>query len=118
MFDFPEFPENTDAIRKSDGILCSGVLNGFAPISYAGHDISKALSDSELIYVVGPSYATVPFARAYKKAMRTGHKVIVCPGTNGGSLVFKKELGLDYSDPGILVSETSTLPYACRMEIM
>ncbi len=47
--------------------------------------------------------------------MEKGQKVIVCPGTNGGALLFKKELGLDFSEPEIIVSETSTLPYACRI---
>ena len=115
LFDFDNFSANIDAIKKAKGIKCSGVIDGFAPISYAGHDIAKAVSGAELIYVVGPSYATVPFAREYKKVMKKGQKVIVCPGTNGGALIFKKELGLDFSDPEIIVSETSTLPYACRI---
>jgi opine dehydrogenase len=54
-------------------------------------------------------------AQAYKSVMQKGQEVIVCPGTNGGALVFKKELGLAYTDPAIIVSETSTLPYACRV---
>lgn len=115
LFDFDDFPENINAINKAEGILCSGVFDGFANISYAGHDIIEAVSDAEIVYVVGPSYATVPFAREYKKVMQKGQKVIICPGTNGGALVFKKELGLDFSDPQIVVSETSTLPYACRI---
>ncbi|MFC2152718.1 NAD/NADP octopine/nopaline dehydrogenase family protein [Bacteroidota bacterium] len=115
LFDFAHFSQNIDAIKKAKGIRSSGVIEGFAPITYAGHDITGAVSDAELIYVVGPSYATVPFAREYKKVMKKGQKVIVCPGTNGGALIFKKELGLDYSDTTIVVSETSTLPYACRI---
>jgi len=115
LFDFDNFSTNIIAINNAKGIQCSGAIVGFAPISYAGHDIAKTVSDAELVYVVGPSYATVPFAREYKKAMKKGQKVIVCPGTNGGALIFKKELGLDFSDPEIVVSETSTLPYACRI---
>ena len=115
LFDFGKFPANIREIKKAKGIQCSGVISGFAPVSYAGHDIEKAVSDAELVFVVCPSYATVPFAQAYKKVMKKGQKVIICPGTNGGSLVFKKELGLEFSNPDIIVSETSTLPYACRM---
>ena len=115
LFDFPEFSQNIDAIDEANGIRISGVLEGFAPVHYAGSDISRVIDDVDIIYVVGPSYATIPFAREYKKVMQNGHKIIVCPGTNGGALVFKKELGLSYSDPGIIVAETSTLPYACRI---
>ena len=115
IFDFGQFPENIQAIKNAKGIQCSGIVSGFAPISYAGHEIEKSVADAELIYVVGPSYATVPFAQEYKKVLKKGQQVIVCPGTNGGALAFKKELGLDLSDPDIIVSETSTLPYACRI---
>jgi opine dehydrogenase len=54
-------------------------------------------------------------AQAFKPLMEKGQQVIICPGTNGGALVFKRELGLAYSDPDLVVSETSTLPYACRI---
>ncbi|MBT8191447.1 MAG: NAD/NADP octopine/nopaline dehydrogenase family protein, partial [Bacteroidia bacterium] len=115
LFDFEKFPDNINAINKNNGIRYSGVIEGFAQLEYAGHDISRAVNAAELIYVVGPSYATVPFARAYKNVMQTGQKVIVCPGTNGGALVFKNEIDLELKDPSIIVAETSTLPYACRI---
>lgn len=115
IFDFPQFSTNIQAIHDAQGIQCAGVIEGFAPISYAGHDISQAVANAEVIYVVGPSYATLPFAKAYKEVMQKGQQIIICPGTNGGALVFKKELGLDFSDREIIVSETSTLPYACRI---
>lgn len=115
IFDFEEYSTNIHAINESMGIRCSGVIKGFAPISYAGHDIENAVSGAKLIYVVGPSYATVAFAREYKKVMQTGQNVIICPGTNGGALVFKKEVDVDFSSSELIVSETSTLPYACRV---
>ena len=116
IFDFPQFSTNIDAIASANGIRITGEVEGFAPISYAGSDIGAATREAELIYVVGPSYAHIPMARSYKEVMKSGQKVIVCPGTNGGALVFKKELGLDYSDDSIVVAETSTLPYACRIQ--
>lgn len=115
IFDFEKFPDNIKAIHKAGGIQCSGEVEGFGKVSYAGHDIKRAVSDAELIYVVGPSYAHAAFAQAYKPEMQNGQHVIICPGTNGGALVFKKELGIEYSDTSLVVSETSTLPYACRI---
>ncbi len=116
IFDFPEFHSNIDAIADAKGIKATGEVEGFAPISYAGHDMFKATQDADVIYVVGPSYAHVPMAQEYKKVMQPGQKVIICPGTNGGALVFKKELGMAISDDAITVAETSTLPYACRIQ--
>ena len=115
IFDFKEFPANIEAINRNGGIKFSGVIEGFVQLSYVGHNIQEATSGVDLIYVVCPSYATEAFARVYKPVMETGQIVIICPGTNGGALVFKKEIGLDYADPGIIVAETSTLPYACRI---
>lgn len=115
IFDFEKFNHNISAIAKSGGIKATGKVDGFAPMAYAGSDIKKAVEGAELIYVVGPSYSHVAFARAYKPVMERGQKVIVCPGTNGGALIFKKEIGLEYNDPSIVVAETSTLPYACRI---
>ena len=85
-------------------------------IAYAGHDLIKATEYADLIYVVGPSYAHLPMAQAYKEVMQPGQQIIICPGTNGGALVFKKELGVDFTDDRITVAETSTLPYACRIQ--
>jgi opine dehydrogenase len=116
IFDFPQFSSNIDAIAKVGGIKATGQVKGFAPIVYAGFDISKATQDADVIYVVGPSYAHLPMAKAYKSVMQVGQKIIVCPGTNGGSLIFKNELGIAYADDSITVAETCTLPYACRIQ--
>ena len=115
LFDFDRFPVQIQAIQAAGGIRYAGIMSGFAPIAYAGHDLAQAVAGAELLYVVGPSYATLPFAQAYKEVMETGQRVIVCPGTNGGALIFKKALGLDFADRDIIVAETSTLPYACRL---
>ena len=116
IFDFPQFSSNINAIAKANGIKATGQVDGFAPVSYAGTDILKATQGADLIYVVGPSYSHLPMARAYKDVMQSGQKIIVCPGTNGGALLFKKELGIAYQDKTITVAETSTLPYACRIQ--
>ena len=116
IFDFPQFSSNIKAIASAKGIKATGQVAGFAPIAYAGHDIGIATQGADLIYVVGPSYAHLPMAKAYKAVMQTGQKIIICPGTNGGALVFKKELGIAFADDAITVAEASTLPYACRIQ--
>jgi opine dehydrogenase len=40
---------------------------------------------------------------------------VVCPGSCAGAIVFKETLGRDLDDPGVVVAETSTLPYAVRV---
>jgi opine dehydrogenase len=116
LFDFDQFDHTISAIQDGGGIIeAAGDVQGRAQLAYAGHDLATALDGADLVYVVGPSYATVAFARACRDHLRPGQHVVVCPGTNGGAIVFKQELGLELGDPEFVVSETSTLPYACRL---
>jgi len=115
LFDFDKFPDNIKRIRQQGGVRAKGELEGFAPIEYAGHEIEIALRDAEIIYVVGPAYSTKPFAEACKPYLKKGQIVIVCPGSCMGSLEFKNGARLSLQDEGIMVAETSTLPYAVRV---
>lgn len=115
MFDFKEFPINIEAINKNGGIYSEGYVDGFAKLKYAGHNIEEAISSAEVIFIVGPAFSTEPFARACKPYLKDGQIVIICPSSCGGSVIFKNELNLDISDDSIIVADTSTLPYACRI---
>jgi len=115
LFDFDAFPDNIKAVQQQGGICAEGVLEGFASIEYAGHDIEKALRDVDVIYAVGPAYSTRPFAEACKPFLRKGQLVIVCPGSSMGSIEFKNGVQLSLQDEDIIIAETSTLPYAVRI---
>lgn len=115
MFDFEKFPAAIAAIKKMGGIEAEGELEGFQRIAYAGHDISKVVSDAELVFVVGPAYSTEAFGNACRPYMKKGQIFIICPGSCAGSFVFKKALGLDMRDDSVILAESSTLPYAVRI---
>jgi opine dehydrogenase len=115
LFDFEQFSANTASIAESGGIHAEGDLEGFAPISCAGHDIGAALDGVDVVFAVGPAYSTRPFAEACRPHLREGQTVIVCPGSCGGSIEFKNGAGLPLRDEAVVVAETSTLPYAVRM---
>ncbi len=115
LFDFPQFPENIDAINKKKCINAEGDISGSANIAYAGHDIDTALKGAELIYVVGPAYSTTPFGKAVAGKLNPGQTVIVSPSSCGGALAFKQAAGLALEDDSISVAETSTLHYAVRL---
>jgi len=115
LFDFAEFPDNIAEISARQGIHAEGDISGFAGIVSAGHDIDEAVANTELIYVVGPAYSTVPFGEAVAGKLRTGQTVIVSPGSCGGALAFKQAAGLAVDDDTIRVAETSTLHYAVRL---
>jgi opine dehydrogenase len=115
MFDFEQFPKGIEAINKAGGITSEGELEGFQKITYAGHDISKVVTDADIIFAVGPAYSTEPFGKACKPYVKPGQLYVVCPSSCAGSIVLKNALGLDITDESVIVSETSTLPYAVRI---
>lgn len=115
LVDFPEFTTNIDAINEQGGIKCDGVLQGFAKLAYAGFELKDAIESADLIVVVGPAYSTEAIALACKPYLKNGQKVLVSPSSCGGSIVFKKAIGLSLQDDSIWVGETSTLPYAVRV---
>ena len=114
LFDFEKFGTQIDAINKNDGIYVEGAMEGFVKINYAGFSIEKALNGAEMIAIVGPAYSTKAFAQLIKPVINKGQHIVVCPGSIGGGLIVKNELGLSYDDDSIIVAETSTLPYATR----
>ena len=115
LFDFEQFPDSIKAVQNNGGIHCEGVLEGFHPVAYVGHEIENALDGADIIYAVGPAYSTRPFAEACKPYLKKGQIVIVCPSSCGGSIEFKNGAGLDIRDEDVVVAETSTLPYAVRL---
>lgn len=115
LYDFEQFSFNIDAINDKGGISSSGMLEGFQKLSYVGHDLEKTLKGAQLIFIVGPAYSTEPFGKAVKPYLEKGQTFIVCPSSCGGSIVFKNALGLSLDNEDYLIAETSTLPYAVRI---
>jgi len=115
MFDFPQFDRQIKAINAAGGIYAEGEMAGFQKIAYAGHDIETVLQDTQLIFAVGPAYATEPFGKACAPYAKAGQIYVVCPSSCMGAVIFKNALGLAIDDDSITVSDTSTLPYAVRI---
>lgn len=115
MYDFPQFDHQIKAINAAGGIYSEGEMEGFQTVKYAGHDIETCLKDAPLVFAVGPAYSTEPFAKACAPYAKTGQIYVVCPSSCMGAILFKTSLGLDIEDNSIIVSDTSTLPYAVRI---
>ena len=115
MYDFPQFDRQIQAINAAGGIYSQGEMEGFQKIAYAGHDIETCLKDAPLVFAVGPAYSTEPFGKACAPYAQKGQIFVVCPSSCLGAILFKNALGLSIEDNSIIVSDTSTLPYAVRI---
>ena len=104
-------------VRERGGIQAEGLLEGFVRLETVTADIAEALDDVEVVFVVGPAYATEPFAADVRGHLHPGMTVVVCPSSCVGSLAFKQAAGLELHDESIVVGETNTLPYAARASL-
>ncbi len=115
--DLPQFLDNVKGIKNNGGITAKIKDSGnedFVKVS-TSENIKDVLAFSHLIFISTPAYGTKPIAAECKPYITEKHKIILCPGTIGGAFEFKKEIGYDYPDDRVQVSETSTLPYATRL---
>lgn len=115
LFALEQFSGEVATVAERGGITALGDLEGFAPVAYAGHDAERALAGADLVFVVGPAYATDTLAAAAAPHLREGQTVVVCPTSCLGSLAFRRAAGLGLDDDRYLVGETTTLPYAVRI---
>lgn len=115
LWDFEEFGANIAAIAETGHIEGRVKFEGTAPVHYAGHDLDRALTDAELVLLVGPAYAHEAMGEALRGRLTTEAAYCMLPSACNGAVVLKRALGLDLRDDTYLIGETSTLPYGCRL---
>lgn len=102
-------------VAEAGSIRGTGKIEGVAPIRIATTDFAAALEGAELVFVVGPAFATEPLAAAAGPHLRPGMTVVVNPGSCLGAVAFARAAGLELEQTAITVAELSTLPYATRV---
>lgn len=115
LWDFPEFPSNVAAIASAGAIEGRVRFEGIAPVRYAGHDLDAALAGTQLILVVAPAYAHEALGKALRDRVPADAMICVLPSACNGAIIVKQALGLDLSDDSVVIGETHTLPYGCRL---
>jgi opine dehydrogenase len=113
--DLHDFLENIKVIAGQGGIYSTAEKEDFVPVE-AVEDIGYVFEQTDIVFITSPAYGIKNFAQQCKKYVKKGHKIILCPGSVGGALEFKKEIGKDFLDEEVIIAETSTLPYASRLK--
>lgn len=113
LWEIPSFEHTLEPIRGTNEINLHGVAHaGAAKIHDLTTDIARALSASDLVLVIVPSYAHEPFLESCAPHLTEDHTVVLMPG-NLGTLAWAKSL----RDMGAAVptlAEVDTAPYVCR----
>lgn len=115
MVESADYEGGLGPVHEAGGIHAEGRLTGFAPVVYAGTDFGRGLDGAEVVFVVGPAFATEPLARDAAAHLKPGMTVVICPGSCLGSVAFANAAGIPLTGSEITVAEMSTLPYAARI---
>ncbi|MBT9154016.1 MAG: Opine dehydrogenase [Firmicutes bacterium] len=97
------------------GIELTGQIEGFGALEQVTTDMESAIKDAALIMVVVPANGHAAIARACAPYLRDGQIVVLHPGRTGGALEFFNIIREHGCTANVIISEASTLIYACRM---
>jgi opine dehydrogenase len=114
MYEPLEETEDYLKIRAEKEMFLDGDFKAGGKLAGATMDIEEAVKDTDVILVVVPSFAHGPIFEKLVPNLKDGQHVIIVPGNYGG-LRLKKimaDLGVKKE---ITISETVSLPYACRI---
>jgi opine dehydrogenase len=100
-------------LSREKEIFLQGDVTASGKLNRVTTDMAEAVSGVEIILVVVPSFAHEPLFKRLVPLLKDGHKVVLIPG-NYGSLLLKKMLRDSVAERVISISETASLPYACR----
>lgn len=114
LAEVPSHKRGLVPVHEAGGVHGTGRVEGFTPVA-ATTDFGEALDGAELVFVVGPAFATEPLGREAGPHLHPGATVVVNPGSCLGSLAFARAAGVDHRGGDITIAELSTLPYATRI---
>lgn len=107
--------KNFMEIKKDNIIHCTGVgPQGDIKIHAVTCDLDEAMADYDIIMPVTPSYAQEEIATYLIPLLKDGDKIILSPGSTGGSLVFAKIFHDLRPELKVKIAEIHTLPYTAR----
>ena len=114
MYEPLEETEDYLKIRQEKEIFLDGDIRAGGKLSGATMAIEEAVKDTDVILIVVPSFAHKPIFAKLIPHLMDGQHVIIVPGNYGGLRL--KEMMTDRGiERNITISETVSLPYACRI---
>jgi len=115
LFELPQFAKRLRKVIASRDITVQwNDRTETAKVFRVTTDIASALDGAEIVYVVTPAFGHRSMAEACAPFVKSGQIICLTPGS-GGSLEFARVLGGKAGESGILLCESSTLPYGARL---
>lgn len=109
------FPEAVADVKARGGIFLHGsAQSGFASISMATSNLEEALTGADVAVVVVPAFAHESLMPDLVQHLAPGQTVLFTPGYLG-SVILRNRLNEQRPGLNVIVAETCSLPYACRL---
>ena len=104
-----------EPILDQGGIMITGkARTGFAKLNMITADVGEAVEDVDLIMIVAPAFTRTPCLKAIASYLKKDQIVLIMPGALE-SLEFAERLQDFVLGKDLLLGETNTLPYSCRI---
>jgi opine dehydrogenase len=100
-------------LKAEKSLFLEGDIQAGGALSGVTMDIQTAVSGADVIFVVVPSFAHRPIFEKMIPHLRDGQHIIIVPGNYGAYLL--KKLLASGNPCQVAISETASLPYACRI---
>ena len=114
MYEPLEETEDYLKIRQEKEMFLDGDIRAGGKLSGATMAIEEAVKDTDVIFIVVPSFAHKPIFAKLVPHLMDGQHIFIVPGNYGG-LRLKKMMSDRGIKRNITISETASLPYACRI---
>ncbi len=115
LFEPLEETEDIKALKKDPVMGLEGDLNCSGKVERVTLDIAEAIDGTNVLLVVVPSFAHQPIFEKMIPHLVDGQHIVIFPGNFGG-LRLKRMMANAGCKAKISISETASLPYACRIK--
>ncbi|MDD2206909.1 MAG: NAD/NADP octopine/nopaline dehydrogenase family protein [Aminobacterium sp.] len=114
MWEPLEATEDYKRLREEKKMHLKGDINIEGTLSGVTMDIEEAMDGAKVLFVVVPSFAHEPIFRKMLPHLKDGQHIVVVPGNYAG-FRFRKIMKEEGIDVKVSISETASMPYACRI---
>lgn len=119
LFELPRFAAGLSEVIEKGGIEMeayanNGLTGGFAKLHKITTDIGEALAESDIVFIVVPTYSMDTIASLCAPHLRDGQIIVLTPANFGGALYFHNVMRSAGCTAKVTLVELSCMIYACR----
>lgn len=113
---YDRYPEAVAAVAERRAVRFHGVAGeGTVPVGTVTTNLAEAVTGADLVMVVVPAFAHFYLAETMARYLEPNQVVVLNTGSSGSALEFQAVLQRAGTGKRVVVGETDTLVYTCRL---